>query len=145
MSDIQTGTMAETTKRWLKRKTILDAAAATGAGTSVNIISYKNMQLKVTSQGSFNGTIKIQGSLQKDEPTWGSAASATNSWDYVAVFDLIDPTNVIPGGTGISASGTDIGTKNLLVNADGLVWLNVIVTARSAGSVNVELVAMDNA
>lgn len=135
----------ETTKRWLKRRTVLSAKATTGAGTGVNVSSYKNIQLKITSQGSFNGTVKIQGSLSLEEPTWDSAASATNSWDYVAAFDLIDPTTVIPGGTGVSASGTDIGTKNLLVNVDGITWLNAVVTARSAGSVNVELVAMDNA
>lgn len=141
---VETVTTQETTKRWLKRRTILDAAEETGAGTGVNIISYKNIQLKVTSQGDFNGTIKIQGSLQQEEPTWDSAASATNSWDYVACFDYINPATVIPGGTGFSATGTDIGTKNLLVNVDGMVWINAIVTARSAGSVNVELVAMDN-
>ena len=82
-------TQEQTTKRWLKRRTILDAKNSTGAGTAVNIVSYKNMQLKVTSQGSFNGTIKVQGSLQYEEPTWGSAASATNIESITTFLGLL--------------------------------------------------------
>lgn len=134
--------MSEAT-RYPFRQSILTAQAATGTGTSVNVQDFQNIQLQVTTASSANLTIKIQGSMEDTAPDFSASASGTNAWTYISSYDLNDPTTVIIGSTGIAATGTDI-FKNLLVNVDGLAWINVTVTARSAGSVTVKCLAFNN-
>lgn len=114
---------------------MLDAAAATGAGLAMDIAAFRHMVLAIVTSGSANFTIKIQGSLQTVQPTWGSAASTTNQWQYVQVVDLVDQ-SVVNGATGIAATGTDIN-RQVEVNTNGLRWVNVIITAYSAGAITV--------
>ena len=113
---------------------ILDAVAANGAGHAVNIKDFKNVQLLLATSGNTHATIKIQGSLSEIQPDFGSAATVANPWDFVAVYDLNDPTTVLVGNTGITLTGTDI-VKNVLVNVDALTWLNVVVSGYSAGNI----------
>lgn len=128
---------------------ILNAKATTGVGAALNVRDYQNIQLSLATAGSANLTVKIQGSCMAtsgdltNAPDFSVAASATNRWDYIACFDLIDPTTVVPGSTGFSAAGTDI-CKNILVNVDGIMWINVSVTARSAGNVTTDVLAFNN-
>lgn len=116
---------------------VLNDVSANGAGNTVNIKDFKNVQLLVKTSGGTHATIKIQGSLAESEPNFGASATAANPWDYVAVYDLNDPTTILVGSTGIVLTGTDI-VKNLLVNVDALTWLNVVVSGYSAGSISVQ-------
>lgn len=129
-----------------KQLTIMTAKATTGVGTPQLVNDFMNIQVSLTSQSNANFTIKIQGSFAAPDacPTFSSAASATNPWFYVNSWDLSDVTTNIPGATGYSATGTDI-VKGILVNVDALVWLNMEITARSAGSVNATAVVYTNA
>ncbi len=136
--------MAEA-QRWPNSQNILNAAAATGTGTPINVRDFKNIMLSLATSGSATLTVKIQGTVldTTTAPDFSSSASITNRWDYVACFNLIDPTTVIAGGTGVSASGTDI-VRNLLVNTDALVWLCVTVTAYTGGAVTVDSISFNN-
>lgn len=121
----------------------MTAKATTGIGTPQLVNDYKNIMLSLTSQTSANFTAKIQGSFAELAPTFSSAASATNPWFYVNSWDLSDVTTNVAGATGYSATGTDI-VKGILVNTDALVWLNMEITARSAGSVNATAIVYNN-
>lgn len=134
--------MAEA-QRFQNRQTIMTAKAATGIGTSINVRDFQNIMLQVATASTATLTIKVQGSLKDTEPDFSSSATASNPWAYVAVFDYIDPSTVIAGGTGISTVATDY-VKNLLVNVDGLCWINVSVTAYTQGSVTVESISFNN-
>jgi len=73
-------------------------------------------------------------SVAAAKPDFSAAATVANHWTYLASYDLADPSAVVTGATGYATAGTDI-FKNILVNVDGLTWLSMEVTARSAGSV----------
>jgi hypothetical protein len=112
---------------------MLDAKAGTGSGTSLLVEDFIHMILAMNTASSANLTVKVQGSIADVEPTWGSAASPANQWDYVQLKDLEDA-SAIDGDTGFAPAGTD-DQRMFEVNVNGLKWLNLIVTARSAGSV----------
>lgn len=124
-----------------QQSTILDAKATTGIGTSIRVDNFKDLILEVSSESSANLTVKIQGSRSETAPDFSAAASTANPWTYVASYDLENPSSIIPGSTGIIFLGTD-AVYNLAVNTDGFVWLNAVVTARSAGKVTAKLLAL---
>ena len=113
--------------------TILDAAVATGSGATLLVEDFVNLTLALDSASSANLTVKVQGSIQQLAPTWGSAQSASNQWDYLLLKDLEDGSS-IDGDTGLVLSGSD-DHRLFEVNVNGIRWLNLIVTARSAGSI----------
>ena len=125
-------------------ESVLNEKASTGVGTAFQVSDFKNIQLELFTSGNANLTVKIQGSLRgpNNQPDFSIAASSTNRWDYLAVWDL-NPSTLIPGSTGIAVTGTDI-VKNLLVNVDGIVWLNCVVTAHAAGTVSANAVVYNN-
>lgn len=123
-------------------KTILDAKAATGAGSSIMVDDFTHIVLSFDTASSANLTIKVQGSIQEAEPTWGSAQAVANQWDYLQIKDLEDGSS-IDGDTGVAVSGTD-DNRMFEVNVNGLKWINVIVTARSAGAVTVKAKCFSN-
>lgn len=131
--------------RWPNSQNILTAKAATGTGTPIRVVDFENLMLSVATAGTATLTIKVQGSVLDTvvSPDFSTAATLTNRWAYIACFDYIDPTTVIVGSTGVSATGTDF-VKNLLVNTDGLVWLNVTVTAYTGGNVTVDSISFNN-
>lgn len=112
---------------------MLTAKAATGSGISLLVEDFIHMILAMNTASSANLTVKVQGSISDTEPAWGSAQSPSNSWDYVQIKDLEDG-SAIDGDTGFAPAGTD-DNRLFEVNVNGLKWLNLIVTARSAGSV----------
>jgi len=113
--------------------TFLNAQAATGAGLALDVSNYRHIVVSIGTASSGNLTVKFQGSVAKDAPTWGSAQSATNHWDYIQIKDLEDGSSV-DGDTGFAVVGTD-DVRLFEVNTNGLRWLNLNVTARTAGSV----------
>lgn len=137
--------------RYPNVRNIMNAKTSTGVGTAINVQDFKNIQLSIATSGNANFTIKIQGSMisSSSDPTlttspdFSASPSINNRWDYIATFDYLNPTNVVPGGTGYSSAGTDI-YKNIIVNVDGLAWLNCEITDRSAGAISVDAVSFNN-
>lgn len=130
-------------ERFPTRNPIMTAKATTGIGQGINVSDFKNIQLSVATAGTATCTIKIQGSLSKDIPDFSTSASSTNQWDYIACYDYSNPSAIVIGSTGFAASGTDI-CKNILVNVDGLVWLNCVITSISAGTVTIQSLSFNN-
>jgi len=122
---------------------ILTAAAATGAGNPMLVADSENIQLQVSSDNNADLIIKFQGSMSKDPPDFGAAATTINHWDYLSSYDYAGTGTITAGATGITFSGTDF-CKNILVNVDGMVWLNCVVTTYNAGDVTVKGVTFNN-
>jgi len=123
-------------------KVILNAAAAASTGSVVSVADYRNVNLQIGTASSANLTVKIQGSFSDTVPTFSSAATVSNHWDYIACYDL-NTGLLVAGDTGFVVTGTD-DFVNYKVNTDGLKWLCATVTARSAGSVTVKADLYDN-
>lgn len=114
---------------------LLNAVAANGASVPQNFASFRNVELEVSMVG-FTGTVKVVGSNADTAPAFGSAASATNPWDFIKCINLIDGTSVA-GGTGLSGTATTSETQ-LEANTNGFKWIGVIVSSYSAGSLTVK-------
>lgn len=128
--------------RKTKIATCLDGADSTGWGTTIDVRGFRHIILQFGTTNSTNATTKFAGSVSETAPTFSSAASPTNHWDYVGSYDLEDGA-FIDGDTGIALTGTD-DVRNLLINVEGLEWLNCNVTAYSAGNITVAVRAYDN-
>ena len=124
------------------QENILKAKATTGVGTAKPVSDMMHMMILLSSQGTAAFTAKIQGSLQETQPDFSAAQTATNRWDYVACRDMDDPTAIITGSTGIAFTVDDV--KQLELITTGLKFINVSVTAISAGSVNADLAGFSN-
>lgn len=118
-----------------KFHTFLNAAAATGAGTSLDVSGFKNLLITVAGAGATNLTVKCQGSLDPTEPNWDAAKTAANPWDYIQMIERQDG-NINDGDAGVVFAGADVIIFS--VNTDGLHFLNFNVTAFVAGSVTVK-------
>ncbi len=114
---------------------ILDAAAANGAGSPMEVSDFRHLVLALATANSAAATIKIQGSISQAVPTWTSAASPANQWSYLQIIDLADQ-SVINGATGIVLTGTD-SQRMFEVNTNAVKWLNVIVSGYSAGNISI--------
>lgn len=112
---------------------ILDAKAATGIGAPQQIQDWRHIILSFNTAESANLTIKIQGSISEEMPTFSSAQSVANPWDYVQVKDLQSGSS-INGDTGIAVAGTD-DHRLFEVNTNGLRWLCAEITSYSVGKV----------
>lgn len=134
--------MSEAT-RYPFRQTIVTAQDATGTGNAVNVQDFMNIQLEISTETSADLTVNIQGSFADTAPDFSTTATTANPWTYIASYDYNDPSSVIVGATGIVYTGTD-AVRNLLVNVDGLAWVNVTVTAYAAGTVTVKCLSFNN-
>lgn len=123
--------------------TCLNAKAATGVGNAINVQDYRHVIIQLATASSANLTVKVAGSGSLSAPDFGSAASVSNHWTYLESYDNADTSAAIAGATGIVATGTDI-VKTIVVNTDGISWINLNVTARSAGSVTAYVVGYTN-
>lgn len=124
--------------------TVLSAKAATGAGTGVDVGQFRHVLVEISSDGGGNAalTVNCQGSVSDTEPTWGSAQSRTNMWDYISMNDL-QSALIVSGDTGLVYSTAD-DYRLFMVNTDGLKWLNFRVTAYTAGNVTVKIKGFNN-
>lgn len=120
----------------------LDGAVANGAGKVMLVEDFKHLVLSLDTASNAAGKISIQGSVAEEPPTFGSAQSPTNQWDYVEVIDLEDG-SAIDGDTGITLSGTD-DHRQLEVNVNMLRWVTVIISSYSAGAWTVKGRASSN-
>lgn len=116
--------------------------AATGTGNIIDMQDFRNAIFTLSSQSSANFTIKFQGSCNMTAPDFSSAQSATNKWDYIQVKDRQNDAG-INGDTGVAFAGTD-DVRILELNVNGLKWLCATITARSAGSANLDVILFTN-
>lgn len=114
----------------------MDAVAATGEGKWVNVKDYKHIILMVGTASSANLTAKVVGSILKETPDSTASQSVANHYDFLEVIDLEDGA-AIDGDTGFVAAGTD-DFRLFEINVNAIEWINVRVTARSAGSITVK-------
>ena len=122
---------------------IFSAQAATGSSNFINVTDFRNAVISLGTASSANMTIKVQGGIGETCPAFASAQSATNRWNYIDIAPLDAAGVVTDGDTGLVFSGTD-GNYLFEVNANGLNWLCLTVTARSAGSVTADLTLTAN-
>lgn len=121
---------------------ILNAKAATGVGTAIDVRPYKDIMVAVSAALNSSLTYNFQGSIgisttSGGVPAFGSAQSITNHWDYIAAYDMDSPGTVIVGSTGVTINNDTVAnnTKLYLINVDALSWLNMDVTAYTDGNV----------
>lgn len=110
---------------------ILDGAVATGGVNAQLVENFQHLMLSIDMDDTPTMTLKVQGSIADAEPVWTDASSKTNQWSYIQIKDLADASTV-NGATGVASSGTAV-SRLFEVNVNGLKWLNVIVTAYTAG------------
>ena len=126
---------------------ILNAKASTGTGSVIDVRDYRDCIVKIGTTTSGNLTVKCQGAVASaatpdTPPDFTAAQSATNHWDYVQMVDLQNGSPV-DGDTGFVVTGTD-DFRQFEININSLDYLTFTVTARSAGSVTIEMVVTDN-
>lgn len=124
--------------------TVLNAAAATGAGNVCFVEDFRNIEVTFDTDGGGDAalTVKFAGSNQEDAPDFDAAQAVGNEWDYVQVIDKEDG-SAIDGDTGVSVATAD-DHRHFEVNTNGLRWVTAIVTARTEGEVTVKLRAYNN-
>lgn len=122
-------------------KTLLSAAGATGIGEYLQVTDYSEIILAVAGDNSADLTVKVKGSVQKARPDFSAAASPSNLWDFVHVYDLEDATGK-DGDTGLVLATDTV--SQYIVNVSALQWLTVDVTTFTAGDVTVEAFYADN-
>lgn len=125
---------------------LLKGKAANGAGAAADVRDYRNILLTIYTTGSTSATIKFAVSNEIVAPTFSSAPSATNVYDYVQITPTSSQLTAdhLAGSTGVVLSGTDI-IKMYTVDANNFScnynWICPIVSGYSAGSITVELTA----
>lgn len=123
-------------RRNIVYKTILSAKAANGIGTTIDVRDWQNATIRVL-PNSATLTVQCQGSASDTAPTFSSASSPTNEWDYISMFGLSNGA-IVDGATGISYSGSSTPALYNL-NTEGLTWLNFVVSGYGSGSVTVKI------
>lgn len=118
--------------------TFLNAAGATGAGTAFKCADYRFIIVTIATDGGADAalTVKAQGAISDTAPTWGSAQSATNMYEFLNLQDAQSKATVA-GDTGFVVATAD-DYRMFRVDVEGLEWVNFIVTARTQGEVTVK-------
>lgn len=110
---------------------------------------WRNIILAIDTSGSFNGTIKLAGSLGKpvsnshgDTPNFGATISASNPYSLMQIipYDTATPVN---GATGITSAGTDLH-NTYEVNINALKYFCPLLTAWTAGTITLKGLVSDN-
>lgn len=125
---------------------LLSAKDATGVGSKAKVMDYRHVYLMLSAALNSTLTVKFQGSIQNAEPDFGSAQSETNHWDYIAAYDLQDPSSVIPGDTGVALNNASVAANCRMyhLNAEILQWVSAEVTAYTDGNVTVKAVCAND-
>ena len=118
----------------------------------IHVQSFRNIVLQIDTSGSFNGTIKMGGSLGKmkedvvlpkdDTPNFGGTPAKTNPYQFVQLIDL-DTAAAVNGATGITSAGTDLH-KQYEINVNGLKYFCPVLTAWTAGVISMKVQLYDN-
>lgn len=126
---------------------LLSGVSANGAGAYADVRDYEDIILTVYTSGSFTGIIKFAVSNELNVPTFSSAPSTTNVYDFVQISPISSQLTAdkIAGSTGIVISGTDIIKMyevNSINTANAIRWICPIISGYSgSGVVTIELTA----
>lgn len=120
---------------------LFDAQDETGVSQVFDCACFDNIIVAVTAPANASLTFKFQGSLGKSvssaaAPDFSSAQAVTNHWDYIAAFDVQDPTSVILGDTGVTINNDTAANNTRLysVNVSTLRYFSLQVSAYTDGS-----------
>ncbi len=128
--------------RGIGLQTILNAKGANGVGTATNVQNFKNIIIQLATASNAALTVKIQASISAAAPDFSAAASPSNHWTYIQVVDLISNLPII-GGTGITASGTDL-FQLLELDVNGIRWINMEVSSWTVGTITTKILPLTN-
>jgi len=123
-----------------------ELAATTTASNIVvsNVVDYKIVGVTVASTAT-TGTLKVacsrQGSLGV-QPTFTSAASATNRWDYVQIVDQENGAST-DGDTGIAMTN-ETSVRQFEIDADLFKWCTVMMSPWTSGTTTVTMLPATN-
>lgn len=123
-------------------KLVLDAVDDTsGSISGIYVKDFRSIVFALAAAdgdtgGAATGTVKFKGAISDTMPAFGTAQSASNRWDYVAVNDLEDAAK-IDGDTGVAFTDNDV--RLVEVNTNGLTWLS-LETLMSVGYITGEWV-----
>ena len=111
-------------------------------GKNILVENFRHCILALDGFASANMTIKVVGSIGKsptsdDCPDFSAAQAYDNAWDYIEIVDLEDG-GIIDGDTGVAQAGTN-DHRLFELNINGLKWINVIITAWSAGNITAKV------
>lgn len=127
-------------------RTILNAKGATGIGTPAFVGDDRHISLQLSAPLNTTATVKFQASCSEEMPDFSATQTGTNHWDYVAAYDLQNPSSIIPGDTGVALNNDSAAnnTRQYLMNTDAVRWVCAEVTAYTDGSVTLVGLSADN-
>lgn len=111
---------------------VLEEVQANAWGVAIKSEQFNEYGLQVTSTGSAIGTVKCYGSKSFTEPTWASAASATNRYSAKQIINE-NTGGSLQGATGVAVAGTDI-VNEYHINVGFSRWFNCAVSGYSTGT-----------
>lgn len=112
---------------------------------------FLNAMINIDTSGSFNGTLKLAGSLGKpasavtshgDTPNFGATQVASNPYSFIQLINLATAA-AVDGGTGITSAGTDLH-NNYELNINGIKYFTIIPTAWTAGTITIKAQLFNN-
>jgi len=111
-------------------KILYNAAAADGIGSAMLTKDLRHLVLTLAALGISGEScvVKVQGSDSEAMPTFSSAASITNDWEYIQVIDL-ESGDAIDGATGITVNADGVNRYELQSNLTQ--WVNIIISTTS--------------
>jgi hypothetical protein len=112
-----------------------------GVGNTVRIDDFQHIVLELSLNGTASMRLHIQGSVQESAPTFSSARSDTNHWEYIYVTDLQSGSNVA-GDTGFTFAAADY--RLLKLGPVALKWVNVVITEFDTGSPSIKVFKSNN-
>jgi hypothetical protein len=124
--------------------------ASTGTGTHtyhlkgkvIYVGDWKNVALSLNFITTPTMTVKVQGSIAEDAPSFSDSQAYDNRWDYVEVIDVEDGT-ALDGDTGIACTGT-ADNRIFEANVSALKWITVAITAYTAGTLDVRVASFSD-
>lgn len=131
---------------WLRNTTeySTDTMDAANENTPMlNCKDYRNAILTIVAANSAAATIKVYWSSLDARPDLDNAVSATNIYSTIESVNLNDGIKT-DWGTWIVFAGTDDWVTTYEVNVNGLNWIWVEMTARTAGDVTISFSMYDN-
>lgn len=127
---------AMSVRQTMQEVAVFDEIQATTTSARYDVSSYRHVEFFVSTEDSFEGTIKVKGSNQANV-NFGAAQSPTNRWDYVQ-SKLLDTGATVNGVTGIVFEGTD-DHRLYEVNTNYLKNIAFETSAYATGTVSILL------
>lgn len=111
------------------------ASSANGVGASYRVGHSRHIIITISSDNNADLTVKCQGGAKWNAPDFSANRDFSNEWEYIGMYDYQDGL-IVKGDTGIAFDGTD-DVRILMVNIDGLEWLNFEISNYVAGNLYV--------